>query len=251
MSDCVRDLRVADDDAHSSSRMNDDQTGPSKLKPSKNKRRKQSNDWYDAELRMLQIQMRKAGRLVHRFGTQETYRSLRSTYYHLCRKKRRAWLLSRMRVLEKTCSSEKHLMWPQIDKLLRLSSPPSPTPIDLNKLHDYYHSTFFLPGKPFDIKGCLEIQQQVQLSSPPRSPCPHRPQSPDSPHASHEPNQLTPPDQADLADANSPKCEVDPVHTTRADSQQWDTTEYVGYAEIDAMVKSVKKGKAAAWMGRY
>jgi hypothetical protein len=38
-----------------------------------NRKRKHSNDWYDAELRMLQIQMalRKAGRLVHRFGTQE------------------------------------------------------------------------------------------------------------------------------------------------------------------------------------
>ncbi len=106
------------------------------------------------------------------FGAaQETYRSLRSTYYHICRKKRRAWLLSRMRVLEKRCDSEKNTLWPKIDKPLKLSSPPSSAPIDLTKL---YTSTKVHIFPPWELVGSRSTSLAPKNFSGPHSP--HRPQ---------------------------------------------------------------------------
>ena len=99
----------------------------------------------------MRVRLRQLGR--HRCGSRNEYKAFRNEYYHVCRSKRREWTLNRMRVLEHVCTSDRKLLWTQVDRLLNLSTRP-PLPISVQKLHEYYFGVFHKPGSPTDITLC-------------------------------------------------------------------------------------------------
>jgi len=110
--------------------------------------------------------MKKLSRVKHlSLENRINYRNIRSKYYHLCRKKRRACLRNKMDELENICTNDKSIIWPTLDKILSFERKTT-LPIETSKMVDYFSDIFSKTNIRNDLGHDVETLFNDQLNEP-------------------------------------------------------------------------------------
>ena len=135
-------------------------------KNNKNKNKAHKNDWFDDELKAMKKHIKKLSKNKHlSLENRINYTNVRSKYYHLCRKKRRACLRNKMDKIENICTNDKSLLWPALDKILGFEKKTT-LPIETSKLVNYFSDIFCKQNVKNDLSHSEDTLFNDQLSEP-------------------------------------------------------------------------------------